>query len=656
MDTGIDARKWIYVLFVVGYIPAVWVLLPGIPTGDDTSTHLFFSIFMINELKIAGHMPAWFPYWYCGIIAFPFYEPGFPLIVNDLHLFSGINPFLSYKMFVFFSYGLVNFSLYILARSFELDEKTTAVTLLFFQLTNGFFYQVIRIGGSTTAIGLFFLCTYVTFLKKMKDEVSQESYKSTILSGIFLSAIFLTHYTTFFAAILLFTLFLLINRNISILKHILGSFLIFVVFSSPIFVLLIPQLGIARLSYYLPPASPLFLVLRSYPAFIIGGLGLIRHFLGDKRLLKLPWQIIVGLFVIIAGLLLFVNELSILNRFVTYGMVATVLGLLMIGKNEMNIPPKLVEFGTLWLIACSIIFFGSHLPLTPYWPELAEILIQRNLSNRFVIYGSPIAALFGGATISHKLNFKLSKNWRKEQFLPFVIMGLVISTSIAIWVPSLPTGNEVIPQGIIDYFNEQNDEGRILLAGCGNHFQLLPIYTGKSIFQGHRPESAQLDIFKEAATDVMGTYSKIIENAELYGIKWIIVGTWEFFLLVDSSQKFSVVHDEFVQKGDKIIAYRIFKTDAKISFLDVQPSSLQDRFTYERLNVHEIKIAAHNVDTPVKLLVKEAYTTDWSAYVDGSEEIKLSQNNETGFIEFEIQKQGSYEVILVFSLSLITSS
>jgi hypothetical protein len=650
MDTRMDARKWIYVILAVGFVPAVWVLLPGIPTGDDTSTHLFFSIFMINELKIAGHMPTWFPYWYCGIIAFPFYEPGFPLIINDLHLFSGIDPFLSYKMFVFFSYGIVNFSLYILARSFELDEKTIAMTLLFFQLTNGFFYQVIRIGGSTTAIGLFFLCMYVAFLKKMKDEVSQKSYTSTILSGIFLSAIFLIHYTTFLAAVLLVTLFLLINRSISILKHILGSFLIFVGFSSPILVLLIPQLGIARLSYYLPPASPLFLILRSYPAFIIGGIGLILHFLGNKKLPKIPWQIIVGLFVLIAGLLLFVNELSLSSRFIIYGMVATVLGLLKIGKNVMNIPPKLVEFGAVWLIACSIIFFGSHLPLTPYWPELADILIQRNLSNRFVIYGSPIAALFGGATISHKLNFTVSRNWRKEHLLPFVIMGLVISTSIAIWIPSLPTGNEVIPQGIIDYFNEQNDEGRILLAGCGNHFNLLPIYTEKSIFQGHRPESAQLDIFREEAIDVMGTYSKVIENAELYGIKWIVVGTWEFFLLVESSQKFRVVHDEFIQKGDKIIAYRIFKTDAKISFFDVQPSSLQDRFTYERLNAHEIKITSKNVDTPAKLLVKEAYTTDWRAYIDGNEELKLAQNNETGFIEFEIQKQGSYEVLLVFSL------
>jgi hypothetical protein len=149
----------------------------------------------------------------------------------------------------------------------------------------------------------------------------------------------------------------------------------------------------------------------------------------------------------------------------------------------------------------------------------------------------------------------------------------------------------------------------------------------------------------------MGTYSKVIENAELYGIKWIVVGTWEFFLLVESSQKFSVVDDEFIQKGDKIIAYRIFKTDAKISFLDVQPSSLQNRFTYERLNVHQIKITSKNVDTPAKLLVKEAYTPDWRAYIDGNEELKLAQNDETGFIEFEIQKQGSYEVILVFSLS-----
>jgi hypothetical protein len=646
-----DVRKWIYILFIVSYIPAVGVLFPGIPTGDDTSTHLFFSIFMINELKIGGHMPEWFPYWYYGIIAFPFYEPGFPLIINDLHLFSGVDPFLSYKMFVFFSYGMVNFSLYILARSFELNEKTTAVTVLFFQLTNGFFYQVIRIGGSTTAIGLFFLCLYVAFLKKMNDEVSQKRYTSTILSGIFLSAIFLTHYTTFLAAILLFALFLVTNRSISLLKHLIGSFLIFVAFSSPILVLLIPQLGIARLSYYLPPASPLFLVLRSYPAFIIGGVGLILHFLGNKRFSKLSWQIIVVLFVIIATLLLFVNELSLTSRLIIYGMIATVLGLLKIGNNTMNIPPKLVEFGAVWLIACSIIFFGSHLPLTPYWPELADILIQRNLSNRFVIYGSPIAAMFGSAMISDKLTFTFSRNWRKQQLLPFIIMGLVISISTAIWIPSLPTGNEVIPQGIIDYFNEQTEEGRILLAGCGNHFQLLPIYTGKSIFQGHRPESAQLDIFREEAIDVMGTYSKVIENAELYGIKWIIVGTWEFFLLVDASQKFSVVHDEFVQKGDKIIAYRIFKTDAKISFLDVRPSNMQDKFTYERLSVNEIKITSKNLNAPAKLIVKEAYTSNWRAYIDGNEELNLTKNNETGFIEFEVQKQGSYEVLLVFSLS-----
>lgn len=193
-------------------------------------------------------------------------------------------------------------------------------------------------------------------------------------------------------------------------------------------------------------------------------------------------------------------------------------GVLKLNKNPINISLNLIEFGTVWLIACSIIFFGSHFPLGTYSPELADILIQRNLSNRFVIYGTPIVALFGVTCFSHKLN-KISSSMRKEQLLPFVIIGLVISTSVAIWIPSLPTGNEVIPQGIIDYFNEQNEEGRILLAGCGNHFKLLPIYTGKSIFQGHRLESAQLDIFREEATDVMATYSKVIENAELYGIK-----------------------------------------------------------------------------------------------------------------------------------------
>lgn len=649
MAIQMASRKLLYILLVCGYVPAVWILLPGIPTGDDTSTHLFFSIFMITELKISGHMPTWFPYWYCGIIAFPFYEPGFPLIINDLHMFSGIDPFLSYKIFVFFSYGLVNIGIYILARSFELREKAAVLTLLFFQLTNGFFYQVIRIGGSTTAIGLFFLCIYVVFLMKMKDDVSQKRYKSTIISGILLSAIFLIHYTTFFAAFLLVTLFLLVNRSVSVLRRILGSFIVFFVFTSPILVLLVPRLGITRISYFLPPASPLFLVLRSYPAFILGGIGITSYFFRNKRFPTLSSKMLVAVFVIIGGLLFFVNELSLLNKIISILMVATVLGLLKIGKNTMNISPKLIEFGTVWLIACSIIFFGSHFPLGTYSPELANILIQRNLSNRFVIYGVPIAALFGATLFADKLN-KISINMRKEQLIPFVIMGLVISTSIAIWIPSLPIGNEVIPQGIIDYFNEQNEEGRILLAGCGNHFKLLPIYTGKSIFQGHRLESAQLDVFREETTDVMTTYSNIIENAELYGIKWIIVGTWEFFLLVESSQKFRGVHDEFVQKGDKIIAYRIFKTDTKISFLDVQPSSLQDRFTYERLNVHEIKISAHNVDLPAKLLIKEAYTPDWRAYIDGNEELRLARNSETGFIEFEIQKQGSFEIHLIFSL------
>ncbi|MFX1521145.1 MAG: hypothetical protein ACFFCD_14630 [Promethearchaeota archaeon] len=650
MAIQMDARKWVYILFVVGYIPAVFVLLPGIPTGDDTSTHLFFSLFMINELRISGHMPTWFPYWYCGIVAFPFYEPGFPLVINNIHLFSGIDPFLSYKIFVFYSYGLASVSVYILARSFQSDERTAVITVFFFQLTNGFFYQVIRIGGSTTAIGLFLLCIYVVFLKRMKDESSQKRYLPTILSGIFLSAIFLIHYTTFFAAFLLAVLFLLVNRSISILKQIVFSFLIFLVFTSPILILLIPRLETTNISYFLPPAAPLFLIFRSYPAFIIGGVGMIHYFVNIKRFSVISSKVLVSLLIIIGGMLFFVNELTFLIKIICFLMAATVLGFLKIGKNTMNIPPKLVEFGTVWLIACSIIFFGSHFPLTLYSPELAEILIQRNLSNRFVIYGAPIAALFGAATISHTLNFTFSTNWRKEQLLPFVIMGLVISTSVAIWIPSIPNGNEIIPKGIIDYFKEQNEEGRILLAGCGNHFKLLPIYTGKSIFQGHRLESAQLDIFREETTDVMTTYSKIIENAELYGIKWIIAGSWEFFLLAESSQKFRNVHSEFVHKGDEIIAYRILKTDMKISFIDVQPSSLKDRFTYERLNAHEIKISAHNVDSPAKIVIKEAYTPDWKAYIDGNEVLKLSRNNETGFIEFEIQKQGSFEIRLIFSL------
>ncbi|MHA2092486.1 MAG: hypothetical protein ACW98K_16685, partial [Candidatus Kariarchaeaceae archaeon] len=229
--------------------------------------------------------------------------------------------------------------------------------------------------------------------------------------------------------------------------------------------------------------------------------------------------------------------------------------------------------------------------------------------------------------------------------IPLIAVNLIQLNSFTTDT-TLDRTNHVSPNEIIDYFEDQNDYGRILPINCPNWIYSFPVIGGnKSIIDGWYPQGRQLTLLRsirsysinDLSLDPNRTeiWSNLIENAENLAIGWILIGDVQYVELVPLKKFTLELH------ADGVFVY---KAKFKVSMIDTNPNYLADNFVLRRISPEKFVIEAQDIMSPVEIIIKEAYFPYWVAFVNKMP-IEVSRNTD-GFIQLNIDRLGDFVIEL----------
>jgi hypothetical protein len=231
--------------------------------------------------------------------------------------------------------------------------------------------------------------------------------------------------------------------------------------------------------------------------------------------------------------------------------------------------------------------------------------------------------------------------------IPLIAVNLIQLNSFTTDTTLYPT-NHASPNEIIDYFEGQNDYGRILPISCPNWIYSFPVIGGnKSIIDGWYPQGRQLTLLRsirsysinDLSLDPNRTeiWSNLIENAENLAIGWILLGDAQYADLIPLNEFTLELY------ADGIFVY---KANFKVSMIDTNPVYLADYFALRRISPEKFVIEAQQIMSPAEIIIKEAYFPYWTAYIGGIP-VAVSKNDD-GFIQLNINQTGDFTIELKY--------
>jgi hypothetical protein len=386
------------------------------------------------------------------------------------------------------------------------------------------------------------------------------------------------------------------------------------------------------------------------------------HFESNVKRIFLKSNLIIIVFFVILALVLIISY--VLLQDILDIIYLTLLGVIILslifyipffGKINIHERKAALIFCFMWFFFFFWLGQGDEallFQLLPYWQKLDP--------DRFILFSSIPLAILGGFILDEIFGIfpldspssSLSIFTRHKKFL--LTTGLVIPL-IAVNIIQLNSftadttlyrANHVSPNEIINYFEGQNDYGRILPINCPNWIYSFPVIGGnKSIIDGWYPQGRQLTLLRsirsysinDLSLDPNRTeiWSNFIENAENLAIGWILIGDIQYVELVPL-KKFSLeLH------ADGVFVY---KAKFKVSMIDTNPNYLADNFVLRRISPEKFVIEAQEIMSPVEITIKEAYFPYWVAFVNKMP-IEVSRNAD-GFIQLNIDRLGEFIIEL----------
>ena len=564
------------------------------PLGMDTFSHLPKVFYLYENGPVA-----WFFDWYAGMPLFLFYPP-LSYMIAYLPTLMGLDPTLSYKLTETAFLMATPFLIYLLARRMGIPPVKAACATLIFSLLPPVVLNPALFGRFPNIVALpFFLATLICTLDVIAANSSKRKLK-TLLAGIFFALTLLSHHLS--AYILTLLLAVLILNLLLEKEHIKSKVRRVFSVGSPLLI------GLICSSFWLIP----FILYLKY------------------------W-----------------HQTLIDTSSIHYIPVATVICgatiLLLSWVTDRFIKPK--DFYGRVIVVWSILFslYGAYyIPADLLLPAGGQLDLLR-----FQLYASPAYAFLFTKKFSFARlrigfpSFLQGRNLLKGLSVITVLMlvlNMFIGALIFVSMPDVVAREVHVgkpPQPIIDYLNERECFGRVMAIGCPFWVYLLPYYTDKRLIDGWYPQGSILVMLKKI--DKHHTLNNcedekllkhFIENAEEYGIKWVLLG--------DESKRYLLEGSGFkpVLSSDGIILYENSKP---VSYIDVEPTA-EVSYSWGK---DEIKIWLHTEAEETRLIVKEAYFPAWKAY-DNGVEIPL-QKSELGFMKLTVKGEGSHIIRIVFT-------
>jgi uncharacterized membrane protein len=645
MNKKIIAKDTIPLLiaFIIGILIVIPRLLPGIPQGVDSASHLSKILFMFKWHDRLGYIPSWFPDWYCGTPFLLLYSPLSYFLTFAIAII-GKDAVSAYKFIDTIFFLVTPITVYLLGRELKLSIRESSWSALIFGLTPTVIGNYIFYDRFPNIIALPIICLLLITFIRMLSKKSMIWFASSIL---LLGTVILTHHLsaliTFFILLLAF---LSLTTSFADLKFNLLKFL-GVIFG-----------GIALTSFWLVDFiqassqiadNPFFNRTMEFPFiklsyalydYMILEQGIIQFILAISAIILWVSKDFKKSIIVSALVLLFVGMSFFEIGYQTYiniqmiGQALVIIALIFIAglvifrtrRSEYN---HFNFFLVLWFVSFFWLGLGYYaIPIVKI-PLLQSIWRSLDVYRFWLFLSLPIAFLAGvlveGVICRMRRNMKLLM--LTVIFILLFTGGVIKSVYLLNQEvnPHLPytVQNSNIPIELLEYLRLQNDYGRILPVRCPLWIYMTPSYTGKNLIDGWYkkkkliPRLLGIDDYRindlETTENRLEVWKNLIDQNQELGIHWVIVGNSNKTLiryLTNSTFK----QDAFItHEGGNLT---ILKNTVPNSFVQLITENGNIDYNFERSSPERINIEITDPYSNVKIFVREAYYIGWIATVD----------------------------------------
>lgn len=673
----------------------------------DTTSHLYRVLFLQHWLKL-GVYPFWSPDWYAGSPAVVLYPPlGYYMAVGIS--MAGLNPILSYKIVDAVFYWLAPITVYFLGKELGFSKGESALGALLFSVVPEVLENYLFYDRFPTVISIPIFCTFLILFHRTL--ANRDQPLNLLGSIVTMSALLLTHHLSALIAGIVAVILLLLTFG----REGLGK---------PIAVLVAVGIGTLGLTaFWLLPfirsvqlfstnafynRNVIFPFLRfnyfgfdvaSYllgiAQFILAALG-VQSILGRTFARKIRVNAIIFFPILFVGMILFqagesanVLALRATGEIVVIMSFLVFLGQFLVFRDTRKILSKRdgILFAVVWLIAFLWTGLGYYaLPILRL-PYVADLWIRTMDVYRIWLYlALPMCMLAARGFLKSIIRMRA----RKLALVPILLvltitpitLGLVMKTNFVFNSqvnPVLPytAANAEIPPQVINYFQNDPSQGRILGIRVPLWIYVLPNYVDKPIIDGWYPQSKlatqliQINDYRlndlETTNDTtrLDTWRTLITSSQELDVTWVMIGTRETATKMTSALTEAGFTEQLrvpykmtsPYQGDELVIFKALKVP---SYVDAPPGFIQQA---TRPNPDEIVLITNPVSQTTTIVVKEAYFPTWAAQADGRT-ITVEKETSTGFIQisvppdtrqltiYQVSQSNLWNIITIVSLAI----
>ncbi|MHA2031111.1 MAG: 6-pyruvoyl-tetrahydropterin synthase-related protein [Candidatus Kariarchaeaceae archaeon] len=645
MNKKIIAKDTIPLLiaFIIGILIVIPRLLPGIPQGIDSPSHLSKILFMFKWYNRLDYVPSWFPDWYCGTPFLLLYSP-LSYFLTFAIANIGKDAVNAYKFIDTIFFLVTPITVYLLGRELRLSIREASWSALIFGLTPTVIGNYIFYDRFPNIIALPIICLLlITFIRML----SKKSIIWFVSSILLLATVILTHHLS-----ALITFFILLLAFLSLTPSFAEFKLNLLKFLGVIFG------GIALTSFWLIDFiqassqiadNPFYNRTMEFP-FIKLSYALYDYLILEQGIIHFTLAIsaiflwvskdfkksaIVSVFVLLfLGMSFFeIGYQTYINiQIVGQSLVITALIFmagLVIFRTRRSQYNHFTFFLALWFVSFFWLGLGYYaIPIVKI-PLLQAIWRSLDVYRFWLFLSLPIAFLTG--TLIEEVICRMRRNMKLLMltviFLLLFTGGMVKSVYLLNQDvnPHLPytVQNSDIPIELLEYLRLQNDYGRILPVRCPMWIYMIPSYTGKNLIDGWYPQEKLIpnllgiDDYRindlETTENRVEVWKNLIDQNQELGIHWVIVGNSNKTLIRDLTNS-TFKQDAFItHEGGNLT---ILKNTVPNFFVELITETGNVDYDFERSSPERINIEITDRFSNVKIFVREAYYIGWIATVD----------------------------------------
>ena len=641
-------------------------LMPGIPMGVDTTSHLYKVLFLQYWWK-QGLNPFWSADWYAGSPALLLYPPlGYYLTAAIAML--GVDPLLAYKLVDAGFYSIAPLAIFFLDRELGFGKGESALAALMFSVFPQVIENYLFFDRFPTVLSIPISCIFLVFFHRALTKAN--AALNLLLSVLSMSALLLVHHLSAliagFAAALMV---IVVAAAKGITKPLLELAIVALGTLGVTAFWLIPFLQ----SYHLFASNGFYNRNVTFPflRFTYFGFDVVSYLLGISQFVLAAFavQSIIGrnfdahipfgpanfFAPLLAGMATFqAGEILSLSFLVYSGEFIVALSFAVFFAQFIIIPTARAVLarkdGTIFVVFWFLFFLwlglGYYaLPLLQL-PVIDSIWIKTMDVYRLWLYlALPMSALAARGLVRSATKLL---EWRRVSVLILLVLavtpmtlGVAIKTHYDLTNPIngvLPysAANTEIPTALINYFRSDDSQGRILGINVPLWIYLLPIYVDKPIVDGWYPQTKLVvplvnindyridDLETHTPSERLDAWKTLIGESDLLDITWVIIGdngTLASYLMAGTrfTKTLAVPYD-----GVDLVIYKVLRSQSLIDG-DVNVTAISTP------NPDQIDISIEPCVAQTTILVKEAYFPTWRATANG-DPLSVAHDNATGYI------------------------